>query len=246
MTIGLLACIVRDVPAKSPSACRDSARTLALVINTLIEPNASFVHLRYAREEGTGVLRFAFWSRSFMALSYTAAVIALPVCARAVPSPLEDASIVGSSFGMAIGAIGVNQSVGNGNVQANVAVIDLGGSAHVQLMQQHVAPGSADGGSAVIDNAFTHAIGVIQINQSAGSDNAQSNVTILGDGSLSATVPINTPGAITSSNGYHDVVRTTGSAFSNAKGIVQVNQTAGAGNSSANSLSLQLPSVAGH
>jgi hypothetical protein len=58
---------------------------------------------------------------------------------------------------------------------------------------------------------------------------------------LSAAVPNN--GGLTRSNGVHDAreASISNEAFRNVNGIVQINQTAGAGNATANSFVLRPP-----
>ena len=89
------------------------------------------------------------------------------------------------------------------------------------------------------------------LNQSAGAGNLQRNSVQLGtaapgvetvsDGVLSATAPKS--GSLGQANGVHNVreANISSDAFKNVSGIVQINQTAGAGNATANSFVLRPP-----
>lgn len=163
----------------------------------------------------------------------------------------EQATISGSAFAGASGSIKVNEAAGNGNEQANISVLSLGGTVHVSLTQR-VSGLAHDTGSATIsDSAFAGASGALQLNQVAGSGNAQGNVivvqlggttTSLTDAALSNTVASShTPAEKTHSSGGN-VSGISGHAFSGASGVLQINQTAGSSNRTANSFQLQLQS----
>ncbi|MEJ5060757.1 MULTISPECIES: adhesin [unclassified Pseudomonas] len=109
---------------------------------------------------------------------------------RTVVDPRIDArsSIQGDSFSHGNGALGVNQSSGTSNQQANALRISVGAQPQSLddsvLMQQNVAllinsdpTDSARGNRQVTtsDQAFTGSRGVIQLNQSAGVGNRMAN-----------------------------------------------------------------------
>ncbi|MFC0693051.1 hypothetical protein [Paraburkholderia humisilvae] len=165
-----------------------------------------------------------------------------------------DASIgTGAAVG-ATGAITVNEAAGLNNAQANQLTISTGGSVANDNASAQSATASAKVTSAstsIAGNAFSNSSGAVLVNQSAGAGNLQRNSVQLGtaaigvetvsDSVLSAAVPKN--GGLARPNGVHDAREATISneAFKNVNGIVQINQTAGAGNATANSFVLRPP-----
>jgi hypothetical protein len=158
--------------------------------------------------------------------------------------PVETAVMNGNILTNVAGVLAVNQTAGNGNVQSNVAAIGKAGAPLVQ--QSTAAAASQTGRSSIGDFAFSGATGILQVNQSAGSGNAQANVVYVTDSTLSAAIPQqNAPPGTAASNGAN-AISVSKTAFANAKGLVQVSQIAGTSNRTANTFVLQLPSVAGH
>ncbi|MEX3909023.1 hypothetical protein AB4Y33_37240, partial [Paraburkholderia sp. BR14319] len=108
------------------------------------------------------------------------------------------------------------------------------------------------GASATIGaGAFANANGAMMVNQSAGVGNVQRNTALISsgaigvvavsDGELSAAAAQNGgQGQMAQAGGIREV-RIDNAAFRNATGLVQVNQTAGAGNATANSFVLRPP-----
>jgi len=100
-------------------------------------------------------------------------------------------------------------------------------------------------------SAFSNSSGAVMVNQSAGAGNLQRNSVLLGtaapgvetvsDGVLSATAANN--GGQSRAVAVQGVREAgiSGDAFRNVNGIVQINQTAGAGNATANSFVLRPP-----
>ncbi len=99
--------------------------------------------------------------------------------------------------------------------------------------------------------AFSGARGVIAVNQASGSGNSQANAVVLGigsslaiatDGQLASVSPRpgSAAGPVTPS-GRSALIEP--SAFQAAAGVVQVNQTAGLGNSTGNAFVLQTPGL---
>lgn len=102
------------------------------------------------------------------------------------------------------------------------------------------------GRTSIDDFAFSGASGILQVNQSAGAGNAQANVVRVSDSALSAALPQQNVPPGTSSSAGSNAISVSKTAFSNAKGIVQINQVAGSTNRTANTFVLQLPVNAGH
>ncbi len=164
------------------------------------------------------------------------------------------ASVIdGEVAGNARGRIAVNQAAGDANQQANAAAIAVGGqsaSATVEVGQHIDYSGNApDVAVARIgQNAFAGASGLIAVNQSSGVANAQSNSVAVamgingevGDEALSAALPDAAGLAEAGAAPGLRIADVDDTAFRNARGIVQLNQTAGAGNSSSNNFALRV------
>lgn len=171
--------------------------------------------------------------------------------ALADPKPPGDtATIANDAFQTVPGALHINQAAGNGNVQGNVTEISVGGIGPLHRMTQQTTVSGGSAGSANIRGfAFSNVSGLVQINQSAGSGNAQGNLAIvrisvpaqqLSDDALAGAMPVQVtsvkdpkPAAFANSAG-------TDATTFRGKGIVQLNQTAGNGNASANGFLFQV------
>jgi hypothetical protein len=180
----------------------------------------------------------------------------LPCSAQADGSKIKSlspsgntASINASAFGTsARGSIQVNQTAGNGNLQANVNVI--GATPSTVVLKQSPVVTAAEAGNAIFaGRAFANAFGTIQVNQSAGAGNAQGNVINVQSGSATIQLTDSAMAATTSSPRHADsdlpntgsTVSASQGSFAGTGGIVQVNQTAGTANHTVNSFQLQLP-----
>lgn len=195
--------------------------------------------------------------RIFAAMAATITLsIAIDYAARA-DDLIDIAVISDSSFGAARGSVLVNVAAGNGNVQANVAAIAAGSALRLKRFTQQTDAVGVGGGHATIqDTAFSGAAGLLQINQSAGTGNAQGNAAIIrinvplsemNDDALAAALPVQqtSPGS-TRGVGVTDTANADKGAFSHSRGIVQINQSAGAGNSTANGFILQVQKGVAH
>jgi hypothetical protein len=152
------------------------------------------------------------------------------------------------------GALTVNETAGVDNAQANQLTITSGNTAinvngddQLATVTAHVKDATATIGA----GAFANTTGAMMVNQSAGVGNVQRNSALIGsgaigvvtvsDGELSAAAATNGgQGQMVQAGGIREV-RIDGAAFRNATGLVQVNQTAGAGNATANSFVLRPP-----
>jgi hypothetical protein len=160
------------------------------------------------------------------------------------PSPdLQSTTISGAVLSGATGAVSVNQTSGNGNAQANVVL--LASHASPTIRQSAGAAMEQSGAARIEGFAFSGSTGILQINQSAGAANVQANVVLLGDGALSAALPQQTATA-PSGKSAANVVSVAKTAFTGARGIVQVSQAAGTANRTSNTFLLQVQGVAGH
>ena len=96
------------------------------------------------------------------------------------------------------GIVAVNQVSGNGNMQANLIAIAVGGTAEVSNEQLgHIGAGAtrsdaAENGAGIkkinsvilADSAVSNASGIVQISQIAGSGNITANIFTLGGGGM--------------------------------------------------------------
>lgn len=154
------------------------------------------------------------------------------------------------------GNIAINTSAGNGNLQANIAAISIGKNravANVTSEQSTASNNMASPGRAsseIGSNALRNASGIIGVNQSSGSGNTQANLVAVATGQI-AEVSIDQLGRVSTTREISNQSASGGgpkkytaviadSAFLNARGIVQVNQLAGSGNSTANLFTLSV------
>lgn len=174
-----------------------------------------------------------------------------------LPAYIDQSVIGGNVMAGASGALAVNQAAGDMNQQVNAAAIAYnpqgGASAQTGIVQSstntrgslpNVAATSIEG------SAFANTSGVLAVNQASGFANSQANSTaiaigingvVITDSVLAETVPA-AGGLVKAGNEQASTreVSVSETAFQNAQGVVQLNQTAGSGNSSANSFGLRL------
>lgn len=174
-----------------------------------------------------------------------------------VPFDYTTQSFVGpGALSGVLGRTAVNEAAGSDNTQANVAAVAVGAGvsaarARVTAVTNSNQSGIAGMNSASIGpGAFAHASGLISINQTSGHGNVQANsavvalapnVEVAADSMLAATTsnagPTGTAAGATRSRQSASVAT---SAFSGARGLVQVNQSAGSGNATANTFALSV------
>jgi hypothetical protein len=174
--------------------------------------------------------------------------------AQAVPAISAGSTIANGAGAGVTGAFTVNQTAGLDNAQANQITVTKGGAVgneNASVQSASVAARVTAARASIEANAFSNTSGAVLVNQSAGAGNLQRNSTQLGtaalgvetvpDGELSATAPKN--GGLGQSIGVRGVreASISSDAFRNVSGIVQINQTAGAGNATANSFVLRPP-----
>jgi len=199
-------------------------------------------------------LAYTFLQRRAFAL-----LVASTGCAFAQAEPvsarIDTATIDSGALADLRGRAAVNVTAGLLNMQANAAAVAVGeeASAGVRVTQTPAFGGSISASlhsrSTIAGAAFSNASGALAVNQSSGELNRQANLlTIelsdsrtgdLSDEQLSSAVAgLPQPLIVTAATGSR-VVGVTGTAFSSSRGIVQVNQAAGASNVSANVVSLR-------
>lgn len=177
--------------------------------------------------------------------------------ATALPLPNTAQSIISdNAMGNVRGALQSNMAAGNNNLQANVANIIMSpngqGVATTSGVEQQ-ASGTPSANfvqqqAKILGNAFHGATGLMSINQAAGVGNAEANhIEIV----MGAAQPVSNQVLAQSLSSVHrdtsssstqggnsSQVAVAATAFHNAGGIAQVNQTSGSGNASANSFAL--------
>lgn len=171
-----------------------------------------------------------------------------------LPSSVTRSVIDGNTLSGTRGRNAVNMAAGDTNAQVNAASLafDSAGIANATVsLRQNLnfnTSGPADLSiSDISGNAFSNSIGAISINQTSGAGNAQANgmaigigqqVNVMSESMLSST----TAGVGLSASDTDTGTRSatiSDSAFTGSRGLVQVNQSAGSGNSTANNFALQ-------
>ena len=163
-------------------------------------------------------------------------------------------AIEAGAFEGATGMVSVNEAAGLNNVQANQAAIAVSPVGAADTNGAQAATGAArvpHAGTTIANGAFANVTGALMVNQAAGAANLQRNSVVLGaaakgvetatDSELSAAVSVQ--GRLDGSIALHGAreVSIGNGAFANVSGIAQINQTAGAGNATANSFVLRPP-----
>jgi hypothetical protein len=183
-------------------------------------------------------------------------VAALPFAA---PAQSRDTSrIEGSAASHLDGVASLNLAAGTGNAQANLRAVGLAdaGLANVLAVQSTDAAGAdrSRGAQALITGAaLGDASGVLGVNQAAGAANTQANLMAIGqaatlgfvqqvdNAALAATAAPTAAGDAPLAPAPVREARIDAGAIASPRGVLQINQTAGVGNASANAIVLQLP-----
>lgn len=177
-------------------------------------------------------------------------------CAQTPAAPVVtgEATISSGAFSGARGVVSVNEAAGLNNAQSNQAAIAQGpiGVADSSSAQSTRAHASVPSAQASIENgALSNVSGAVMVNQAAGVANLQRNSVVIGaaakgaesvsDSVLSAAAPKQGRVDASAMAQGERAVRIGSDALINASGIAQINQTAGAGNTTANSFVLRPP-----
>ncbi|WP_206952978.1 hypothetical protein [Trinickia acidisoli] len=190
------------------------------------------------------------------ALAACFAALAAPASAWAQTTPVVtgDATISSGALAGSKGVLSVNEAAGLDNAQSNQAAIVAAPSGGVdtnvaQSAQAHARVPSAQ--TSIEDGALSNVSGVAMVNQAAGAANLQRNSVVLGaaaigvesvsDSELSAASPKQGRVDVSAMGQGERAVRIGNDVLKNASGIAQINQTAGAGNTTANSFVLRPP-----
>jgi hypothetical protein len=172
---------------------------------------------------------------------------------------LTSSRLEGHALQGAQGSITANLAAGDLNSQANLRAFSTGTSAQAQVdVRQRLRANRVDApleATATIGgNVLAGAHGMASINQASGSENTQLNAIAAAlatqgirettDGSLSAAVSASAEvqqgtGSGARGEGARSVAVAAG-AMQDFRGVLQLNQTAGAGNATANILTLSV------
>ncbi|MBD9600168.1 hypothetical protein DFS28_105138 [Pseudomonas sp. 478] len=169
-------------------------------------------------------------------------------------SPVIDNANIDGSGAQYQGNLGVNQAAGDLQQQANARAIAVGhgASATTQIRQRlrTVVDPRIDARSSIQGNSFSHGNGVLGVNQSAGASNQQANALRISIGTQPQSIDdsvlrqqnvtlITNSDPTDSAPGYRQVA-TSDQAFTGSRGVIQLNQSAGVGNRTANTLSVRV------
>ncbi|TLP64990.1 MULTISPECIES: adhesin [Pseudomonas] len=176
---------------------------------------------------------------------------ALPALAQ---PPVVNTADIDSSGARYQGVMSVNQAAGDQQQQANARAIALGheASANTQIRQHTQASADPSMGAAanIQGDAFSRGNGILGVNQSAGAGNQQANAVRLSVSAQPLSLDdsvllqqnvtlISNSDATDTSTGYRQV-STSDQAFTGSRGVIQLNQSAGVGNRTANTLSVRV------
>ncbi|MFL9998249.1 hypothetical protein PQR34_42165 [Paraburkholderia sediminicola] len=194
-------------------------------------------------------------SRWFLLFPAALGLASFAAYAQALPPQVEAQAIIGSgAVAGGTGVIAINETSGLDNAQGNQGVFTSGQVAInlIASAQSSTTDAKTTSAKAAIgSNAFSNTSGLIEVNQSAGAGNLQRNSAVIGSGPIGAEIvadgvlatTISRGGGLGRSGDSHDSREALISqdALRNVSGIVQINQTAGAGNVSSNSFVLRPP-----
>ncbi|GAB2511709.1 hypothetical protein [Lysobacter humi (ex Lee et al. 2017)] len=172
---------------------------------------------------------------------------------------VDRSTVDGQAGADAQGVVSLNMAAGVGNVQANVRAIalgpDAGAAASVgQSIDANGADAGRDARAVFAGAAFSAPRGVIGLNQAAGAANAQANILAIAPAAMAGYAqqidnlalaatradPADATGGATAVAPIREA-RIEAGALRAPSGILQLNQSAGAGNASVNAIVLQLP-----
>lgn len=199
------------------------------------------------------VTRRTLAAASFLAC-FAAAAAPARGWAQTVPIVTGNATIATGALSGATGVVGVNEAAGLNNAQSNQAAIVTApiGAVETNIAQSAQARARIPSAQASIeDGALSNVSGVAMVNQAAGAANLQRNSVVIGaaaagvesvsDSELSAASPKQGRVDVSAMAHGERTAHIGNDVLKNASGIAQINQTAGAGNATANSFVLRPP-----
>lgn len=178
--------------------------------------------------------------------------IALPVLAENAPTAQMNA-LIDNTVKNYRGNLMINQAAGDQQQQVNARAISAGDHANASTaVTQHTAAftsAAIDARAQILGTSFTNGSGVAGINQSAGLGNQQINAFRLATDAVpesldDSVLQQNAAPATFSGKGVPEsgerLVELDDRAFAGSRGVVQLNQSAGIGNRTANNLSIRV------
>lgn len=170
------------------------------------------------------------------------------------PVPVINSANIDSSGAQYQGNFSVNQAAGDLQQQANARAIATGreaaASTQIRQRQQSIVDPNMGASASIQGDAFSHGSGALGVNQSAGASTQQANALRISLSTQPQSIDdsvllqqnvalINSSDPADTSPGYRHV--TTGDqAFTGSRGVIQLNQSAGVGNQTANTLSVRV------
>jgi len=188
-------------------------------------------------------------------MNRTLLVLAM-ICSSSVfaQPPVTNTANIDSSGAQYQGNLTVNEAAGDQQQQANARAIAIGHGANAttqirQRMRTVVDP-SLDARSSIQGDSFSHGSGALGVNQSSGASNQQANAMRISIGTQPQSIDdsvllqqnvalLNNSDPTDSAPGYRQVT-TSDQAFTGSRGLIQLNQSAGVGNRTANTLSVRV------
>lgn len=195
----------------------------------------------------------------------TICILLIPVVGQAENDGIETLRVPGAEnttritdqvMSQARGLVGVNEAAGDDNLQFNGAAIAIGSELADTTVKSRQAirldklPGPMRNRVSIEDNAFANARGAMSINQVSGAANSQANAVaisygmqaeVFSDIDLEQSTAVSSPNLVRNLPGLTPGrVNVDDTAFAQAQGIIQLNQTAGVANQSANALSIRV------
>jgi len=187
----------------------------------------------------------------------TAALLTASQSQASGPMFENDSLINQGTLANSTGAIGLNIAAGDGNAQLNAGALAVAVGQGVSSLAQgqqrvelnEIAASSLQR-STIANGALANVAGLVSVNQVSGESNAQANGfaiglglegEVLAEAQLAAEVTGNLSYQQSESGADRSLeARIENGAFNSAKGLVQINQLAGAGNKTANKFALEV------
>ncbi|MFJ4067851.1 adhesin [Pseudomonas sp. NPDC089996] len=170
------------------------------------------------------------------------------------PVPVINDASIDNSGARYQGNFTVNQAAGDLQQQANARALATGHEAaattQIRQRQQAIVDPNMGASASIQGNAFSQGSGALGVNQSAGAATQQANALRISISTQPQSIDdsvllqqnvalINSSDPSDTSPGYRQV--TTGDqAFTGSRGVIQLNQSAGVGNQTANTLSVRV------
>ncbi|WDY60330.1 adhesin [Pseudomonas sp. PSKL.D1] len=168
--------------------------------------------------------------------------------------PVIDNATIDNSGALYQGNFSLNQAAGDLQQQANARAFATGPGAQattdIRQRRFSVVDPAIDAQANIQGSSFSHGSGALGVNQSAGTSNQQANALRIGlstepqsiDDSvlMQQNVALINSSDPTGSIPGHRQVTTGDQAFTGSRGVIQLNQSAGVGNQTANTLSVRV------